>query len=33
VKRKGILKAHITWEDGSEEVVMKEINIGEVSDE
>lgn len=31
VKRKGILKAHITWEDGSEEVVMKEINIGEVS--
>jgi hypothetical protein len=33
VKRKGILKAQITWEDGSEEVVMKEINIGEVSDE
>lgn len=34
VTRKGTLRAHIIWEDGSEEVVMKEINIGEeVQDE
>lgn len=33
VTRKGTLRAHITWEDGSEEVVMKEINIGETQDE
>ncbi len=29
VDRSGILKAHITWEDGSEEIIMKEITIGE----
>ena len=33
VKRKGTLKAHITWEDGSEEVIVKEINIGDLYDE
>lgn len=33
VERKGTLRAHIIWEDGSEEVVMKEINIEELNDE
>ena len=33
VERKGTLRAHILWEDGSEEIVMKEINIGEIYDE
>ena len=33
VTRKGTLRAYVTWEDGSEEVVMKEINIGEIQDE
>ena len=33
VARKGTLRAYVTWEDGSEEVVMKEINIGEIQDE
>jgi hypothetical protein len=33
VLRKGTLRAHVSWEDGSEEVVMKEINIGVTQDE
>ena len=33
VTRKGTLRAHVTWEDGSEEVIVKEINIGEIQDE
>ena len=30
---KGTLRAHVLWEDGSEEIVLKEINIGELEDE
>ncbi len=26
--KSGVLKAHITWRDGSEEIIMKEITIG-----
>ena len=33
VTRKGTLRAHVIWDDGSEEVVLKEINIGEIQDE
>ena len=33
VLRKGTLRAHIVWEDGSEDIVMKEINIEEEYDE
>ena len=33
IVRKGTLRAHILWEDGSEEVVMKEINVEEGNDE
>jgi hypothetical protein len=33
ITKKGTLRAYITWEDGSEEVVMKEINIGEIENE
>ncbi len=29
VSQKGVLKVHVVWEDGSEEIVMKEIIIGE----
>jgi hypothetical protein len=29
VKENGILKAHIVWEDGAEETVMKEIILGQ----
>ena len=33
VSRRGTLRAHITWEDGSEDVIIKEINIGDVTNE
>ena len=33
IVRKGTLRAHIIWEDGSEEIVMKEINVEEGNDE
>ncbi len=29
VERDGTLKAHVTWDDGSEEIIMKEIIIGQ----
>lgn len=33
VNRKGVLKAHVIWEDGSEETIMKEIDLEDAYEE
>ena len=33
ITRKGTLRAHVIWEDGSEDIIMKEINVEEGYDE